>query len=163
MNTLIQDLRYALRQLRKSPGFTATAIIVLALGIGANTAMFSMVYGVMLRSLPFNEPGQLYTLWERNLRMGYEQNPPAAGNFRDWRDRNRVFEQIAAFDASRTFNLAGRNNPERVGGTAASPSLFELLGVKPLVRRTFSSQEDPLCRDTLPLFRYNLYHRPSIT
>jgi len=127
MNTLIQDLRYALRQLRKSPGFTATAIIVLALGIGANTAMFSMVYGVMLRSLPFNEPGQLFTLWERNLKMGYEQNPPAAGNFRDWRDRNRVFEQVAAFDASRTFNLAGSNNPQRVDGAAVSPSLFELL------------------------------------
>src|SRR5216684_2508401 len=159
MNTLIQDLRYALRQLRKSPGFTATAIIVLALGIGANTAMFSMVYGVMLRSLPFNEPGQLYTLWERNLKMGYEQNPPAAGNFRDWRDRNRVFEQIAAFDASRTFNLAGSNNPERVDGTAASPSLFELLGVKPLVGRTFSLQEDQLGRDNVVLLSYELWQR----
>jgi putative ABC transport system permease protein len=159
MNTLIQDLRYALRQLRKSPGFTATAIIVLALGIGANTAMFSMVYGVMLRSLPFNEPGQLYTLWERNLKMGYEQNPPAAGNFRDWRDRNRVFEQIAAFDASRTFNLAGNNNPERVDGTAASPSLFELLGVKPLFGRTFSLQEDQLGGDNVVLLSYELWQR----
>ena len=159
MNTLIQDLRYALRQLRKSPGFTATAIIVLALGVGANTAMFSMVYEVMLRSLPFNKPGQLYTLWERNLKMGYEQNPPAAGNFRDWRDRNRVFEQIAAFDASRTFNLAGSNNPERVDGTAASPSLFELLGVKPLVGRTFSSQEDQLGRDNVVLLSYELWQR----
>ena len=159
MNTLIQDLRYALRQLRKSPGFTATAIIVLALGIGANTAMFSMVYGVMLRSLPFNEPAQLYTLWERNLKMGYEQNPPAAGNFRDWRDRNRVFEQIAAFDASRTFNLAGNNNPERVDGTAASPSLFELLGVKPLFGRTFSLQEDQLGGDNVVLLSYELWQR----
>src|SRR5437879_13334107 len=135
MGGLIQDLRYALRQLRKSPGFTATAIIVFALGIGANTAMFSMVYGVMLRSLPFNDPGQLYTLWERNLKMGYEQNPPAAANFRDWRDRNTVFEQMAEFDSARTFNLAGTANPERVDGAAVSPALLGLLGVAPVLRR----------------------------
>jgi len=123
MNGFAQDFRYALRQLRKSPGFTAVAVVTLALGIGANTAMFSMVYGVLLRPLRLKDPDRLYTLWERNLKMGYEQNPPAAGNFRDWRDRNGVFEQMAAFDGSRTFNLAGNNNPERVDGAAVSPSL----------------------------------------
>ncbi len=131
----------------------------MALGIGANTAMFSMVYGVLLRPLPFKDPGRLYTLWERNLKMGYEQNPPAAGNFRDWRDRNRVFEQVAAFDASRTFNLAGSNNPQRVDGAAVSPSLFELLDVKPVIGRTFSSQEDQLGQDSVVLLSYGLWQR----
>jgi len=91
MATLLQDLRYGLRMLARNPGFTAVAVLTLALGIGANTAIFSMVNGVLLRPLPFKDPGRLYTLWERNLKMGYDQNPPAAGNFRDWRDRNTVF------------------------------------------------------------------------
>jgi predicted permease len=159
MTGLLQDIRYALRQLRKNPGFTAVAVITLALGIGANTAMFSMVYGVLLRPLPFKAPADLYTLWERNLKMGYEQNPPAAANFRDWRDRNRVFEQVAAFDASRTFDLAGSNEPERVEGAAVSPGLFELLGVTPVIGRTFSSHEDQLGRDGVVLLSYRLWQR----
>jgi len=159
MTGLVQDFRYSLRQLRKSPGFTVVAVLTLVLGIGANTAMFSVVYGVMLRSLPFKAPDKLYTLWERNLKMGYEQNPPAAANFRDWRDRNRVFEQIAAFDASRTFNLAGRDNPERVDGAAVSSGLFDLLGVQPIIGRTFSSQEDELGRDSVALLSHRLWQR----
>ena len=139
MRTLIQDLRYGIRMLARNRGFTTVAAFTLALGIGANTAMFSMVYGVLMRPLPFKDPGQLYTLWERNLKMGYEQNAPAAANFADWRDRSKVFEQMAAFDASRTFNLAGSGNPERVDGAAVSPSLFELLGAEPVLGRTFSS------------------------
>ena len=94
MATLIQDLRYGLRMLAKNRGFTAVAVITLALGIGANTAMFSMVHGVLMRPLPFKDPGRLYTLWERNLKMGYEQNAPATANFADWRDRNKVFERM---------------------------------------------------------------------
>src|SRR5215471_18425021 len=144
MNGFVQDLRYALRQLRKSPGFTAVAVIPLALGIGANTAMFSVIDGVLLRPLPFRAPGGLYTLWERNPRMGYEQNNPAAANFHDWRDRNRVFEQLAAFDPSKSFDLSGNGKPERVDGAAVSPVLFELLGVAPEIGRTFSSNEDHL-------------------
>ena len=83
MQPLIQDLRYGLRMLAKNPGFTAVAVLTLALGIGANTAMFSVINGVLMRPLAFKDPGQLYTLWERNVKMGYEQNPPAAANFRD--------------------------------------------------------------------------------
>src|SRR5439155_23182682 len=127
--------------LAKNRGFTAVAVITLALGIGANTAMFSMVHGVLMRPLPFKDPGRLYTLWERNLKMGYEQNEPAAANFADWRDRSKVFEQMPAFDASTTFNLAGSGNTERVDGAAVSPSLFELLGVESVWGRTFSRGE----------------------
>jgi putative ABC transport system permease protein len=159
MLTVTQDLKYGLRMLTKNPGFTAVAVLTLALGIGANTAIFSMVHGVLIQRLPFKNPGQLFTLWERNLKMGYEQNPPAAANFRDWRERNAVFKQMAAFDSSRTFNLAGAANPERVDGAAVSPGLFELLGVEPIWGRTFSSGEDQPGRDQVVMLSYGLRQR----
>src|SRR5262249_8516050 len=159
MSGLVQDLRYALRQLRKSPAFTVVAVLTLALCIGANTAIFSVVDGVLLRPLPFKTPGALYTLWERNLKMGYEQNSPAPANFRDWRDRNHVFEQLAAFDSSASFDLSGGQKPERVDGTAVSPGLFELLGVVPLLGRTFSDQAGQLGQDREVLLSYGLWQR----
>ena len=88
METLLKDIRYSIRNLLKRPGFAAIVIVTLGLGIGANTAIFSVVNAVLLRSLPFHNPEQLVTLWERNPKQGYEQNPPAAGNFVDWRDQN---------------------------------------------------------------------------
>jgi putative ABC transport system permease protein len=159
MSGLLQDLRFALRQMRKTPGFTAVAVITLALGIGANTAMFSVIDGVLLRPLPFKAPSDLYTLWERNIKMGYDQNPPAAANFRDWRDRNQVFEQLAAFDPSKSFDLSGNDKPERVDGAAVSPGLFELLGVAPIIGRTFSSNEDQLGQERMILLSYGLWRR----
>ena len=159
MNGLLQDVRYAVRQLHKSLAFTTVALATLALAIGANTAMFSVVHGVLLRPLPFAQSNSLYTLWERNLKMGYEQNPPAAANFRDWRDRNQVFAQLAAFDALRTFDLSGNDKPERVDGAAVSPGLFELLGVAPLMGRTFISQEGQLGQDNVALLSYGLWQR----
>jgi len=158
MNAITQDVRYATRMLAKSPGFTAVAVLTLALGIGANTAIFSMVHGVLIRPLPFQDPGRLFTLWERNVKMGYEQNPPAAANFRDWRERNGVFEQMAAFD-SHTFNLAEGGNPERVDGAIVSPGLFELLGVKPVWGRTISNGEDQPGRDQVAMLSYGLWQR----
>ena len=153
-----QDLRYALRQLRRSPGFTIIALLTLAIGIGANTAMFSVIDGVLLRPLPFKSPAELYTLWERNLKMGYEQNPPAAANFRDWQNRNRAFE-LAAFDASMSFDLSGGGKPERVDGAAVSPNLFGLLGVAPIMGRVFSEKEDQLGQERVILLSYGLWQR----
>jgi hypothetical protein len=87
METVYKDVRYGVRSLLKRPGFAAIAVVTLALGIGANTAIFSVVNAVLLRPLPFHDPGQLVTVWERNPKQGYEQNPPAAGNYADWRDQ----------------------------------------------------------------------------
>jgi putative ABC transport system permease protein len=159
MTALMQDFRYAVRQLRKSPGFTLVALATLALGIGATTAIFSVIDGVLLQPLPFKSPDRLYTLWERNVKMGYEQNPPAAANFRDWRERNRVFEQLAAFDSARKFNLAGNGNPERVDGAAVSPELFQLLRVSPLLGRTFTSDEGQLGHESVIVLSYGLWQR----
>src|SRR6266540_7274528 len=135
METFFKDIRYGIRGLLKRPGFTAIAVITLALGIGANTAIFSVVNAVLLRPIPFHDPVELVTLWERNPKQGYEQNPPAAGNFVDWRDQNRVFTQMAIYAPSKKFNLALGDQPERITGAAVSPSLFELLGARPVQGR----------------------------
>jgi putative ABC transport system permease protein len=156
---LFHDLRYAFRMLTKAPGFTAVAVLTLAFGIGANTAMFSVIDGVLMRPLPFPAPQQLYMLWERNLKMGYEQNAPAAGNFRDWRDRSTVFQNIAAFDASSTFDLASNGEPERVDGATVSPTLFEVLGVAPKLGRTFSLDETQIGHDKVVILSYGLWQR----
>src|SRR5947207_3241267 len=159
METLLRDVRYGIRSLLKRPGFTAVAVITLALGIGANTAIFSVVNAVLLRPLPFHDPGQLVTLWERNPNQGYEQNPPAAGNFVDWRDQNRVFSQMAIYAPSRKFNLALEDQPERIMGAAVSASLFELLGVSPIQGRVFSSAEEQPGQDQVVLISHGLWQR----
>jgi hypothetical protein len=97
MESLIADIRYALRMLRKNPGFTSVAILTLALGIGANTAIFSVINAVILRPPPFPNSEQLVTLFEQDRKKGYEHNAPAAANFLDWRAQNNVFSQMAAY------------------------------------------------------------------
>jgi putative ABC transport system permease protein len=153
MESLIRDLRYALRSLLRRPSFTAIAVITLALGIGANTAIFSVVNAVLLRPLPFRHPEQLVTLWERNPKQGYEQNAPAAGNFVDWRDQNQVFAQMAIY-APKRFNLAFGDSPERMAGAAVSTSLFDLLGVSSAEGRIFSSEEEQPGRDQVVIISH---------
>src|SRR2546429_3509040 len=151
METLFRDIRFGIRSLLKQPAFTSIAIVTLALGIGANTAIFSVVNAVLLRPLPFPHSEQLVTLWERNPKQGYEQNPPAAGNFVDWRDQNRVFAQMAIYAPSKKFNLTFEDRAERITGAAVSASLFNLLGVSPIRGRAFSSEEEQPGRDQVVL------------
>ncbi|HEU0180066.1 MAG TPA: ABC transporter permease [Blastocatellia bacterium] len=141
MRTLLQDLRYGARMLWKSPGFTLVAVITLAIGIGANTAIFSVIDALMLRPLPFREPDKLFQVWESNVKLGQNQGDASYPNFVDWRDRNQVFEQIAIYSDS-TFNLAGAAEPERTEGAIVSPAFFPLLGVKPMLGRVFLPEED---------------------
>src|ERR1041385_1237384 len=119
LTRIFNDLRYAARMLRKMPGFSAIAIITLGLGIGANTAIFSVVNAVLLRPLPFPKPGQLVTLWEQDLKKGYDQNFPAAANCLDWRVQNNVFSQMAAYDAGQ-IDVTGAARPERLAGAAVT-------------------------------------------
>ena len=135
------------------------AVITLALGIGANTAIFSVINAVLLRPLPFPNADELVTLWERNPKQGYEQNPPAAGNYVDWREQNRVFAQMAIYAPWRKFNLSLGDQPERLAGAAVSTSLFELLGVRPVLGRVFSSEEEQPGKDQVALISHNLWQR----
>src|ERR1051325_4987471 len=100
-----QDVRYGLRMLAKNPGFTTVAALTLALGIGANTAIFSVVSAVLLRPLPYEDADRLVTMWERKAEVGDEQNPPSAGNIVDWRADSRSFEGIALYSGDGQFNL----------------------------------------------------------
>src|SRR5512133_4039738 len=136
MNVLIQDLRYAFRQLRKSAGFTAVALLTLALGMSANTAIFSVIESVILRPLPFSHPDRL--VWLNGKLVGLTDNagvsPP---DFRDYRAQNRTFEHIAAMGyAASPSNITG-DRPEQVLSTIASANFFECLGVRPLLGRDF--------------------------
>ncbi|HEY9434846.1 MAG TPA: ABC transporter permease [Blastocatellia bacterium] len=141
MRTLLQDLRYGARMLWKSPGFTLIAVITLSLGIGANTAIFSVIDALMLRSLPFRETDNLFQVWETDVKRGYNEMDASYPNFADWRDQNQVFEQIAIYSGG-TYNLAGAAEPERTQGAIVSPSFFPLLGVKPMLGRVFLPEED---------------------
>jgi putative ABC transport system permease protein len=136
-----QDLRYALRVLVKNPGFTAVAVIALALGIGANSAIFSVVNAVLLRPLPFKKPEQLVMVWENATHLGFPKNTPSPPNFVDWQRQNAVFTGMAAM-AERSFNLTGVGEPERLDGRRVSANLFDLLGVPPVLGRTFVPEDD---------------------
>ena len=136
MNSLLQDLRYALRLIGKSRGFAAATIATLALGIGANTAVFSIVRGVLWKPLPFREPERLVGIWEKQPEVA--RAPGAAGDIADWQAQNRTFDAIA-FSEDAWFGLSGRGDPERFLGARVSPEFFSLLGVGPQLGRALSS------------------------
>ena len=139
MTALLQDLRYALRKLVRSPGFTAIAILTLALGIGANTALFSVVNGVLLNPLPYPQPDRLVALYSRT--STFAQASISYPNFLDWQRNNRSLAAIAAY-RSDNFNLTGAGEPERVRTEMISADFFSILGVTPLMGRDFTSQDD---------------------
>ena len=154
----LQDLRYAARMLWKNPGFTAVAVIALALGIGANTAIFSVVNTVLLRPLPYKDPEQLVMVWEDASRQGYPRDTPAAANYVDWRDQNSVFSGMAAI-ADNNFNLTGVGDPERLKGRFVSANLFPLLGVDPQLGRVFTAAEDQPGSQKVVLLSHRLWQR----
>jgi putative ABC transport system permease protein len=136
LETLLQDAGYAVRQLRKSPAFAIASILTLALGIGANTAIFSVVKAVLLNPLPYRDADRLVMVWERNLHRGWLHNIVAAANFRDWREHNHVFTDMAIFKVHE-FSLSGSGDPVEVNAEQVSPNLFSILGVKPIYGRNF--------------------------
>jgi len=138
VNTLWQDLRYGLRMLLKNPGVTGVAVLTLALGIGANTAIFSVVNAVLLRPLPYKNPDRLVSLWANVPEHGRWRVTPA--NFLDWKKQNTVFEDVAAFGAS-TLTLTGDGEPEQILGTKAGAGYFAVVGIEPMLGRFFLPEE----------------------
>ena len=139
MTTLLQDIRYALRMLLKYPAFTAVVIVTLALGIGANTALFSVVNGVLLSPLPYPHSNQLVAVYEKNA--GMDRAPISYLNFLDWQRATRTFSSLAIY-RHEDYNLTGRGQPERVNGLMVSASFFPTLGVHPALGRDFRSEDD---------------------
>src|SRR5271168_1287748 len=141
MDKFLQDLRYGIRMLAKSPGFTAIAILTLALGIGANTAIFSVVNAELLRPLPFRDSERLVSVAMANSRTHTSNGSVSYPDFVDLRAQNQVFEKMAAYTDA-TFTLTGREEPAHLEGASVSAETFDLLGVSPELGRTFEPGED---------------------
>jgi putative ABC transport system permease protein len=141
METLLQDLRYAVRMLLRNASFTAVAVLALALGIGANTAIFTVVNSVLIRPLPFPEPDRLLLTCGTNPGVGQERVPLCVADFLDWRAQNQVFEKLAAFSDNR-FSYTGGESPEQFHGAWVTADFFEVLKEQPEMGRTFLADED---------------------
>ncbi len=156
MQSLLQDLRYGFRMATKNVGFSAITILTLAIGIGANSAMFSVVDSVLLRPLPYKDSDRLVVVWEKP--PDGERNVVSAANFLDWREQNHVFENIAA-TTFRSFNLAGKDRPERIEGMRVSWDFFEALGIQPVSGRSFVAADDLPGAARVALLSNGLWHR----
>jgi putative ABC transport system permease protein len=143
MNTIWQDVRYGSRMLFKNPGFTLVAIVTLALGIGANTTIFSVINSLLLKPIPFPEADRLVLVWQSQVDDPKNRNIVSAPNYWDWRRENDVFAEMAIFDsAGKGYNLSGEGEPERVSGVRVSAGFFDVLGVKPRLGRAFLPEEE---------------------
>jgi putative ABC transport system permease protein len=154
LETLIQDVRFAFRMLRKNPGFTAIAVLTLALGIGANTAIFSVVYAVLLEPLPFKDPASLVTVNETTPRVGSVS--VSYPNFLDWRAACHTFSQMSAVHQG-SFNLSGVSQPESINGDAVSPNFLSMMGIHPILGRDFSDAEEKAGTPPVALLSYALW------
>jgi putative ABC transport system permease protein len=156
------DVRYGTRLMRRSPGFAAVAMITIALGIGATTAMFNVVYSVLLQPLPYREPERLVNLWTTAPRRGMPRFGAGLADIRDLRARSRSFEDVAVLRPIANFNLTGQGEPERLFGARVSANLFPILGATPLLGRTFAADEDQWAggtHDHVALLTYPLWVR----
>src|SRR5262245_46155151 len=157
MRTFWQDLRYGARALLKNPGFASVAVVTLALGIGANTAIFTVVDAALLRGLPYRDPDRLVHLWEMTPQKLFPRREASYPDFLDWR-RNQSFEALAAYTGS-MFTMTGRGAPELIAGARGSDDFFKALGVEPIVGRAFQPGDDRPGAAKVVLLSYGLWER----
>ncbi|MGB7922912.1 MAG: ABC transporter permease [Pyrinomonadaceae bacterium] len=158
IETILQDIRFALRMMLKNPSFTVIAILALALGIGANSAIFSVVNAVLLRQLPFENPKQLVMMWGEDRREGLNRRVFSTGEFDLYKKQQQAFTQIAAMDTE-SYNLAGGDQPERVQGARVSADLFPLLGVKMFSGRALLANEETQGSDRVAVLNHGFWQR----
>ena len=158
MGTISQDIRFALRQFMKRPGFTLTAMLILALGLGANTAIFSVVNAFLIRPLPYKDPARLVALYERDVIGTEPYNSVSAGALFDWQRYAHSFESIGGyFSGPMNLTVPGSEGAQRVNGCACSANIFPMLGVSTLLGRPFSADEDVYAPRRFTLISYNLW------
>jgi putative ABC transport system permease protein len=157
MGSFAQDLKFGIRMLAKNPGFTAVAILTLALGIGANTAIFSVINSVLLRPLPFKDPGRLVQLWETEAAPG--TYPFAGPDYLDWQKQNQTLEGMSLYTWSRGVNASGSGEPETATAIAAQANFFTVLGVQPRMGRAFASDEDQVGKTHVAVVSYSFWQR----
>ena len=158
MNTLLNDLRYAARMLQKQPGFTIVAVVTLALGIGANTAIFSLVNSILLRPLPYREPDRLVHLIQSSPKLDLATWGVSQADFAAYREQNHTLESVALFNSGGT-NLTGVGEPERLAVTNSTADFFKVLGVSPILGRAFDQGEDSAGRNGVCVISYGLWQR----
>src|SRR5918993_3819658 len=158
METFWQDIRFGARMLLKNPGFAIVAILTLSLGIGANTAIFSVVSAVLLRDLPFPDSDRIVTLWENNLVDGLERDDVSPGNFLDWRERQTSFQQLA-FANPYSFDFVADGEPVTFHSALVSKGFFDVLGANPLHGRVFAPEEYEEGKDKVVVLGYGLWQR----
>ena len=159
MDSLIKDIRYGFRSLLKRPGFTVIALLALALGIGANTAIFSLVNAVVLRPLPFPEPDGLVWVWG-NIRNGGNRASVSPLDFLDYREQNKTFENLAAsFSMALPVNITGNGDPERLNGSAVTGNYFQTFGVTPILGRGFTLENEKTGQDNVAVLSHELWQR----
>ncbi|MGH9823411.1 MAG: ABC transporter permease [Blastocatellia bacterium] len=159
IETLLQDLRYAIRMLRRNPGYAIVAIVILAVGIGTNTAVFSVVDAVLFRALPIRDPGRLLVVWETNPRASYgptEGNEVAPANLFDWKNRNEVFQDLTALGYI-NLNLTGAGEPEQIQSALVSPNFFTVVGADPMLGRSFLDEEQQSGKNRVAVLSYSLW------
>src|SRR5437016_1718988 len=155
-NGLLQDIRYGLRVLQKNPGFALTAIVTLALGIGANAAIFSVVYGVLLRPLPYHDGGRLVVLRQQANRANLLNVPFSAKEIFDYRDKNHTLDAVVEHHTM-SFLLLGKDSAERVNTAVVSANFFDVLGVKPILGRTFVAADEDHGADAVLILSYGYW------
>src|SRR3954465_5842866 len=154
----MRDIRYALRMLAKSPGFTAAAVLSLALGIGANTAVFSVVNAVLLKTLPYHEPERLVLVWGEDKTQGTHRGQVSATDVADYRARNHVFSEISTYTDFRPV-LTGAGDPERIFGAQVGDGFFDVMQAKPMLGRVFSAEEQVDGKDLVAVLSYALWQK----
>src|SRR5688572_28784722 len=158
MDTFLNDIRYALRNLIKRPGFTLIAVLTLGIGIGANTAIFSSIYALLLKRLAFPELDRVVAIWDKNPSRGVVHNEVAMANYLDWQAQTQSFEQLALYS---WFNasITGLSQPERVQGFAVTANFLDVTGVKPIMGRNFTAEENQPGEDVAVIISYSLWQR----
>ncbi|HEV8149151.1 MAG TPA: ABC transporter permease, partial [Gemmatimonadales bacterium] len=160
LDELSQDLHYAVRALRRSPGFTLTALFTLALGIGANTAIFSVVRGVLLEPLPFAAAARIVRVWQVNPSTGMNKGTVSEPNFKDWRAQSRLSEAMGGYffaDGLTGMDLTGQGEPQHLNGALVTPGFFETLGTRPLVGRALRPEDNVPGNDRVAVLSYTLW------
>ncbi len=154
MDELLNDIRFGIRMIRKSPGFAAVAVLTLAIGIGANAAIFSFVDAVLLRPLPYPHPEEIVQVWEKPPK--YDRNGVSTMNFLDWKNQNTVFQAIAA-ETGGSVTLSGGQNPVQLRGSRVSAPYFDIFGIKPVLGRAFAPDEDQPGKDQVVILSHRIW------
>src|SRR5262245_865466 len=158
MDAILNDIRYAIRNLIKRPAFTLIAVVTLGIGIGANTAIFSSIYSLLLKPLAFPELDRVVTIWDKNPSRGVRHNEVTMANYLDWRAQTQSFEQLALYRWL-SANLTGGDKPERVQGFLVTANFIDVTGVRPILGRNFTEEENQPGKSKVAIISYSLWQR----